>query len=56
MQGSLGYNLGVPQRYLFPLLKELLTYAYDPKATPKECLELKILIGLVPNFQIVKVL
>ena len=39
-------------RYLFSLLRKLLTYAYNPKATPKECLELKFsfkLTSKIPN-------
>ena len=32
---------------------KVLTYSYNPKVTPKECLELKFLSNLAPTFQIV---
>jgi hypothetical protein len=31
---------------------KVLTYSYNPKATPKECLELKFLSNSTPTFQI----
>jgi len=52
MQGFVGHSLDIIKILIFTYMK-VFNLCLQPEATPKECIELKILLGSTPKFQII---